>query len=177
MSSSQVHTKYYVFRPQQIWPPALFINLYTKYYKISAGHNKYVLQPSIHTLYFISSALYQYIHYPAGTPLGIHTIYSNYWLKSDGLVDLPKFQVFQVIMVKWKTQVGCDVEKTWFSGCSCDMIVVLLLQPKIRRVFHVIMVTWKTRVGCDMEMTWFSGCSCDMIVVLLLQPKFHVFST
>ncbi len=43
MSSSPVHTKSYVFRPKQIWPPALFTNLYTKYI-------------------FISSPLHQYIH-------------------------------------------------------------------------------------------------------------------
>ncbi len=30
-----------------------------------------------------------------------------------------------MIMVTWKTRVGCDVDKTWFSGC--DMIVVLLV--------------------------------------------------
>ncbi len=33
MPSSPVHTKSYVFRPQQIWPPALFTNIYTKYSK------------------------------------------------------------------------------------------------------------------------------------------------
>ncbi len=32
ISSSPAHTKSYVFSPQQIWPPDLFTNLYTKYY-------------------------------------------------------------------------------------------------------------------------------------------------
>ncbi len=40
MSSSPVHTRYCGWRPQQIWPPAQYIQGI-----VSAGHNKYVLQP------------------------------------------------------------------------------------------------------------------------------------
>ncbi len=30
-----------------------------------------------------------------------------------------------MIVMSWKTWVGCDMDKMWFSGC--DMIVILLV--------------------------------------------------
>ncbi len=54
MSSSPVHTKSYVFRPQQIWPPVLFTYLYTKYYKcLQAITNMSSSPVYIYTIFYI----------------------------------------------------------------------------------------------------------------------------
>ncbi len=111
MSSSPVHTKSYVFRPQKIWPPALFTNLYTKYYKCLQAITN-MSSSQVHTLYFISSPLHQYIHYVFQVSAG----HNKYVLQSSR---------FKVLCLQATTNISSSPVHTRYCVCSPQQICLL----------------------------------------------------